>query len=92
MDVRGHIEKVLKQAIVDGSDTSFLYDEIVLEDKISKYMDSLDFANVSIDTEEKLGLDRDLILEDQAFINAKTLKDLVDVYYVHYLGTDHDKI
>lgn len=92
MDTRKHIENVLKQAIVDGSDTSFLYDEIVLEDKISKYMDSLDFANVSLDTEEKLGLDRNLILEDSEFIHAKTLKDLVDVYYVHYLGTDHSKI
>lgn len=92
MDTRKHIENVLKQAIVDGSDTSFLYDEIVLEDKISKYMDSLDFANVSLDTEEKLGLDRNLIIEDSAFIHAKTIKDLVDVYYVHYLGTDHSKI
>jgi hypothetical protein len=91
MNTEELIIKTLKDCIIKEADWNGHPDEIKLKDRIDKYMDSLDFAQVTIEMDCKLKLDSNIINSDPALHKAKTLKDLVKVYVENYNGTVYDE-
>ena len=91
MNTEELIIKTLKDCIITEADWNGRPDEIVLEDRIDKYMDSLDFAQVTIEMDSRLKLDSSIVNSDPALHKAKTLKDLVKVYVENYNGTVYDE-
>lgn len=91
MNTEELIIKTLKDCIITEADWNGHPDEIVLKDRIDKYMDSLDFAQVTIEMDSRLKLDSSIVNSDPALHKAKTLKDLVKVYVENYNGTVYDE-
>ena len=91
MNTEELIIKTLKDCIIKEADWNGNPDEIRLKDRIDKYMDSLDFAQVTIEMDSILKLDSSIINSDPALHKAKTLKDLVKVYLENYNGTVYDE-
>lgn len=91
MNTEELIIKTLKDCIIKEADWNGQSDEIKLKDRIDKYMDSLDFAQVTIEMDSRLKLDSSIINSDPALHKAKTLKDLVKVYVENYNGTVYDE-
>jgi hypothetical protein len=91
MNTEELIIKTLKDCIIKEADWNGQPDEIKLKDRIDKYMDSLDFAQVTIEMDSRLKLDSSIINSDPALHKAKTLKDLVKVYVENYNGTVYDE-
>lgn len=91
MDTEELIIKTLKDCIIKEADWNGHHDEIDLKDRIDKYMDSLDFAQVTIEMDSRLKLNSSIVNNDPALSKAKTLKDLVKVYVENYNGTVYDE-
>lgn len=91
MNTEELIIKTLKDCIIKEADWDGHPDEIKLEDRIDKYMDSLDFAQVTMEMDYRLKLDSNIMNNDPALHKAKTLKDLVKVYVENYNGTVYDE-
>ena len=91
MDTEELIIKTLKDCIIKEADWNGQPDEIKLKDRIDKYMDSLDFAQVTIEMDSRLKLNSSIVNNDPALHKAKTLKDLVKVYVENYNGTVYDE-
>lgn len=92
MNVEKLIKSTLKKAIRKYSHHNIPERDIMMHESIYKYMDSLDLVYITNYIEDTLKLDHELIEQDPFFYKAKTLQDLVDVYKVNYLGTDHNLI
>lgn len=91
MDTEELIIKTLKDCITKEADWYGHPDEINLKDRIDKYMDSLDFAQVTLEMDSRLKLDSSIVNNDPALHKAKTLEDLVKVYIENYNGTVYEE-
>lgn len=85
------IVKTLKECILQEADWHGKSEDIDLNNRIDVYMDSLDFAQVTIEMDSRLKLDSNIVNNDPALHKAKTLKDLVKVYIENYNGTVYDE-
>lgn len=85
------IIKTLKECILQASDWHGKVEDIDLNNRINVYMDSLDFAVVTIEMDHKLKIDSNIMNLDPAIHKVKTLKELVKVYVENYNGTVYDE-